>query len=230
MTSHPKPSSSFLPLFLVFVIILGAGLYWHFSEISRLEKRVEELEQGSTSPETSIATNPTQETNEATTYTNEEHQYTLRYPSYLNLTAYTSEKAVLGIGTSSQTGPNNDQITVTVLEAKTNAEKKLSINDFIEKRVRLLCDASGGGVSVTCPQQKSLEPLSLASGLSAYTVTLEREEKTIGPEASVVTDEVVFFVINISGENETKLLVIYPIGEGTSRLAQTIAETVSLVK
>lgn len=231
--SHNKPFSSVLPLTLVFIVILGAGLYWHFSEVSRLEKQISQFgreESPSVPSDTSNENPPLPNDAETKSYSNETYDYTLRYPSHLNLTTYTAAKSVIGSGNLSQGEVANDQVTITVLEAKTTAEKKLSVQDFIESRVKLLCDANGGGVSVTCPKQKSLEPLTLASGLSAYTLTLERQEKTIGPEASVVTDETVFFVTDISGDSETKLLVIYPIGEGTPELARTIIETVSLVK
>lgn len=227
--SQPKQSSSLFPLSIIFVILLGTGLYWHFSKVGQLEKQIAQLESETQSPATPTTSseNPSN-MSEAKTYTNEDYQYILRYPSHLTLTPYTSEKAVLGVG--SQGESSNEQVTITVLEAKTNAEKKLSVTDFIEKRVKLLCDASGGGVSVTCPEQKSLEPLSLASGLSAYTLTLERQERTIGPEASVETDEVLFFVVDISTEGNTQLVVIYPVGEGSSEVARTIAESVSRAK
>ncbi len=218
---------------LVLVVVLVLGSIYHYSVTARLEKRIAALENATPpvstpSPEKTPTTQPEAPVASADdNYTNTNFGYSLTYPASLQLKVYNPENASIGlISGSGDTETVDGKVALRAISAANAAEKKMGMDDFIFQKVKLLCDADGGGVSVSCPKKLSSKPLALTSGLSAYTLTLQKEEKAIGPEAFNTKSEAVFFVVDLSTANQRAILVIHPIGDGTVEQSRAVALTV----
>lgn len=219
---------------LVLIIVIILGSVYHYSIVAELEKRITtiELNKAPQAAQTPPATQPTPAPEQApsdqtVTYANTNYGYSLGYPANLQLKAYNPENATIGlISGSGDTETVDGKTAVRIISADNAAEKKSKLEDFIFQKVKLLCDADGGGVSVSCPKKLSLKPLALASGLNGYTLTLQKEEKSIGPEAFDTKGEAVFFVIDLSTANQRSILAVYPVGDGSVAQAQSVALTV----
>lgn len=233
MLKHPMNSQALRRFtgFFIGLIIIGLGLYWHFSEITKLQQQIQTLENQNKFSEYPAPANQTPAfplDGKIKVYNNKTHNFNLNYPEYFDITTYNSDNAIIGIGNPSNSAePVNGKISLKVFTTTTNLDKTEQLKDFIENKATNLCTTSGGGISVTCPKVKNFASFTLTSGLTGYSLVLEREEKTIGPEASIITDESVFFIVDLSTEKEKVILVIYPIGDGTPELARSIAETVT---
>lgn len=218
-------------LILIIVVILG-GVY-HYAVVAELEKRITLLE--TNTPAQSPAASPVPATAPvaqpaaaaSATYTNSNYGYSLEYPAALQLKAYNPENATIGlISGSGDTETVDGKTALRAVSADNAAEKKMKFDDFVFQKVKLLCDADGGGVSVSCPKKLSLKPLELASKLDGYALTLQKEEKSIGPEAFDTKSDAVFFVIDLSTANQRSILVVYPVGDGSVAAAQAVAASV----
>lgn len=230
MHLHHSHTKKIIGLVLLLVVI-GGGWYWYAHKVNDLEKRLNELQQAPLSSQPAGLPEqhqPLPSEQHTTLYNNATYHYQVAYPDNFQLKEYNKENAVIGtIDTVNGEENVNGKVNLTVITAKTAAEKKAKLEDFLFDRVKLLCDADGGGVSVRCPKKISLTSLAIPSGLPAYTLTLQREEHTVGPEASVLTDESVFLAVDISSGEQKTILVIYPVGDGTDELAKAIAQSTS---
>lgn len=214
---------------VILVLVIGAGWYWYANKVNDLEKRLNDLQQTPLTPstETPDQHQPLPSNEHTALYTNAAHHYQIAYPENFQIKEYNAENTVIGnIETVNGEENVNGKVTMTVITANTTAEKKAKLEDFLFNRVKLLCDADGGGVSVRCPKKISLTTLPIPSGLPAYTLTLQREERTVGPEASVLTDESVFLAVDLGTADQKTVLVIYPVGDGTAELAKAVAQSV----
>ncbi len=228
--SH-KQKTLFITIIIVFIVlIVGALLNWHFSKVKKLEDKIRELEKKPldiSSLEIPEQHQPISINGETKSYSNSAYNYSLEYPANLEIKNYNDTNSTIGIiGKSGAEEFINGKVNLIVTSSTTAAEKNMALEKFIFNSTKLLCDADGGGVSVSCPKQKNIQPLQTTSGISAYTLTLTREEKTLGPEASTMTTEAVFFVVDLSTEKNRSILIIYPVGDGTIELAKKITESV----
>lgn len=224
--------SRLLTVAAIIIIILGALAIYQRVIITALSKELHEMRSKSATavpaaaPETPVTT-PAETTKSLANFSNATYNFSLAYPKQYQIKEYNSTTATIGYITGSGDLENIDGKTnVIVVPAKSTADSSSKLQDFIFKNVKLLCDADGGGVSLSCPRQKSLTPMKLASGLPGYVLTLEQEEKTIGPEASITKTEAVFFITDISTNNKRAILVTYPVGDGGIELARQVAETI----
>lgn len=218
---------------LVLIIVVVLGSIYHFSVVSKLEKRISDLEsvkqsaasaQPAGQPSNNETAAPAPELN---TYENTSFGYSLLYPKNLDLKEYNARYATIGhVSGSGDSEVVDGKTGLTAFLADNAADKKLKLDDYIFQRVKSLCDADGAGISTSCPKRLSQKPLKLESELPAYILTLEKEEKAMGPEAFNNKSDAVFFVVDLSTSAKRALLVIYPVGDGTVEAARTIAESV----
>jgi cytoskeletal protein RodZ len=215
----------------VSVILIFGGLWkWHVSEIHQLEDKIKDLEKKPldiSSSETPDQHQPVSLNGETKSYTNSTYDYTLEYPVNLQIKNYNDTNSTIGV--ISQSGNEeyvNGKVSISVESGKTSSENSMTLEKFIFSKAKLLCDADGGGVSVSCPKQKNIQKLETTSGLSAYTLTLLREEKTIGPEASTSTSESIFYIVDLSTDKARSILILYPVGDGSIELTKQVAESV----
>lgn len=218
-------------IIIIFVILIIGGLWnWHLGKVHKLEDRIKELEKKPldvSTPNIPDEHQPVPVSEQTKSYTNTTFNYTLDYPDNLQIKNYNNANATIGIINNSGSDEYiGGKVNMAVITAKTNADNKMTLEKFIFNNTKLLCDADGGGVSVSCPRQKDNKALALTSGLPAYTLTLEREEKTIGPEASTSKSEAVFFVVNLGTDQKKSILILYPVGDGTIELAKQVAQSV----
>lgn len=232
MSFHHRRHHLAWALVLVVVIVLGA--VYHYSVTARLEERITALESAQPAPSVPSAGNnaatPQPETPAMpaeSSYTNSNFGYSLSYPANLQLKAYNPENATIGlISGSGDTETVDGKTGIRAVSSSGGAEKKMKLEDFIFQKVKLLCDADGAGVSVSCPKKLSLVPLTLDSQLPAYTLTLQKEEKATGPEAFNTKSEAVFFVVDLSTANQRAILIIYPVGDGSVEQSRAVTLTV----
>ncbi len=224
--------SRMLTLGIIIIIILGALAIYQRIVITALSKELHEMRSKSpaavtpATPGSPIST-PAEATKDVAIFSNATYNFSLAYPKQYQIKEYNATTATIGYITGSGDLENvAGKTNVIVVPAKNAADSSSKLQDFIFKNVKLLCDADGGGVSLSCPRQKNLTPMKLASGLAGYVLTLEQEEKTIGPEASITKTEAVFFITDISSNNKRAILVTYPVGDGTIELARQVAETI----
>lgn len=234
MLLHPKQLGYkiLLSIIAVLIIVIGIGFYWHNTEINRLQQKIQTLE-GNNSLKTPTPNQPEVQpsNNLSNIYNNPTYKYELHYPDNFDFTAYTTEHLIIGVSNPfNQDESLNAKVEAKILIAKTSAETNSNLESFVNQQAQNLCETSGGGVSITCPRQKSLTPLILPSGLTAYALTLERQEKILGPEASILTDEAVYFFVDLSNNQQRTILALYPVNDGTVEVARSIAETVSHIE
>lgn len=228
--SH-KQRPLFITIIIVFIVLIVGGLLnWHFSKVRKLEDRIKELEKKPldiSSLKIPEQHQPISVNGETKSYTNSTYNYTLEYPTNLQIKNYNDTNSTIGIiGKSGDEEFVNGKVNLMVVSGVTTADKTIALEKFIFNSTKLLCDADGGGVTVSCPKQKNIQPLQTASGLPAYTLTLTRQEKTFGPEASTISTEAIFFVVDLSTDKNRSILIIYPVGDGTTELAKKLAESV----
>lgn len=228
-------SRNLKPLFTVIIVvfiilIIGGSLNWHFSKIKKLEDKIKELEKiplDISSLEIPEEHQPISINGETKSFTNSKYNFTLDYPINLQIKNYNEENSTIGIiGKSGNEEFVNGKVSFVIASSSITTKKTTPIEKFIFNSTKLLCDADGGGVSVSCPKQNNIQPLQTTSGLSAYTLTLTRQEKTFGPEASTVSTEATFFIVDLSNEKNQTILIVYPVGDGTTELAKKITESV----
>lgn len=231
MLLHPKQPGYkiLLSIIAILIIVIGIGLYWHNTEVNRLQERIHTLESNTNSKTPTPDQPEVQPSNNfSNTYNNSTYAYGLRYPDNFDLTAYNDEHVIIGVSNPfNQDEPLNAKVETKVLIAKNSAETNSNVESFLNQQAQNLCETSGGGVSITCPRQKNLTPLTLGSGLTAYVVTLERQERILGPEASTLIDEAVYFFVDLSNSQKRIILALYPVNDGTVEITRSIAETVS---
>lgn len=228
--SHKTKHLLIVILSVLFLLIVGVAWNWHFSKIRQLEDRIKELEK---SP-ISISTSDIPESHETiplneqhNSFTNSANNFSFEYPQDLQLKNYNDTNLTVGnISTSNGEEYIAGKTNLTVISESSADDKKMSLEQFIFNKTKILCDADGGGVSVSCPTQKELKQISTVSSLPSYALLLEREEKTFGPEASNNKSEATFFIVDLSNNNTKKILVIYPVGDGSIELAKQITESV----
>jgi hypothetical protein len=212
------------------LLIFGLVWNWHFSKVRHLENRIKELEKSPISistpeiPETH-QTIPVDEQN--ISFTNDVYNFSFDYPSNLQVKNYNSTNLTIGnINESNGEEYIIGKTNLAIISESSSGDKKMDLEKFIFNKTKLLCDADGGGVSVSCPTQKELKKLSVTSALPTYALVLEREERTLGPEASTNKSEATFFVVDLSDTNDKVILVVYPVGDGSVALAKQISESV----
>lgn len=209
------------------IVLIATGLYYYNQKINLLQRKINELQtQLLKTASTSTVSTTTDQATES--YNNTTYHYRLLYPKNFNLKIYSEERAMItDRDVKGNEESDNGKVNIIVVESKTTAEKKMILEDFIFNTTKNVCNTEGGGIVVTCPRKKNLTPLIIPSGLTTYALTLERQEKTFGPEASTLIDEATFFAIDLSTEKQQAILIIYPIGDGTVELAKKITETIS---
>ena len=228
MIVHHHQQKNIIPIIitLIFLVILGITITTYQGKIKQLEQKITTLEQQNNS------TSPDQATGEpldqTTSYKNSQYNYSLQYPSNLQIQTINGEVSNIGLLDSSI---SSDYIagktSLHIRQGKKMNNSKDTIEETVFNLVKPLCDADGRGASISCPRKKDFQPLILPSGLPAYTLTLEQDTRTVVPEVSVITDVKIFYVIDLSTNNIPTFLTIYPIGDGTNQLAEQIAMTVS---
>ncbi|QQS60448.1 hypothetical protein IPN41_00500 [Candidatus Falkowbacteria bacterium] len=228
--SHKQKPLIIAIISIFFILVVAGSLNWHFSKVRKLEDRIKELEKiplDISSLEIPEEHQPVSVNGETKSYTNSNYNYTLDYPTNLQIKNYNETNATIGIiGKSGDEEFVNGKVSLVIASSSTATKKTTPIEEFIFNSTKLLCDADGGGVSVSCPKQNNIQPLQTTSGLPAYTLTLTREEKTFGPEASTVSTEATFFIVDLSNEKNQTILIVYPVGDGTTELAKKITESV----
>lgn len=228
---HHQNKPLLITIIIVFVLLIGAGLLnLHYRTVNKLEERIRELEKKPL--DDAAITIPNQEelvtfNGETKSYTNTVYNYTLNFPANLQIKNYNDTNSTIGIiGKSGAEEFINGKVNLTIASSSTKADKNMTLEKFIFNSSKLLCDADGGGVTISCPEQKNIQPFETASGLNAYTLTLTRQESTIGPEASTISTEAVFYIIDLSTKKDRSILIINTVGDGTNELAKSIAESV----
>ncbi len=227
---HPARPWAITTLILLILLVLGAVR--HIQVVNKFHQEIKTLKANpsAAAPATPVTQTPpaTDEPDpETTAYANTRYNYQLAYPKNYQIKEYQPDRATIGLITGGgEDELVNGKVELAVMTPNTGAEAKLKLKDFMFNRIKLLCDADGGGVSVTCPSQKNLKSLTIASGLPAYALTLAKEERTFGPEASVIKDEAVFFVVDLSANNKRTILVIHAVGDGTAAQAEAVMKSV----
>lgn len=228
---HHQNKPLLITILVIFILLIGAGLLnLHYSKVNKLEERIKELEKKPLNDST--ITIPNQEepviiNGETKSYTNAAHNYTLDFPVNLQIKNYSDTNSTIGIiGKSGAEEFVNGKVNLTVATSTSSADKKMALEKYIFNTTKLLCDADGGGITVSCPEQKNIQPLETTSGVEAYTLTLTRQESIIGPEASTISTEAIFYIVNLKTEKDRSILIINSVGDGTNELAQSIAKSV----
>lgn len=211
-------------------ILLGLGIWQHVSVVRMFQDKIQNLEEQNTAPATpstqTPATPETKPNDNGAVYTNNQYAYTVRYPAEYQVKVYNDENAT--IGTISGSGLDEvvrGKIDLNIATATTNGERTQKLEDFIFAKTKLRCDADGGGASITCPKKKSLTPLTLDSGLTAYTLTLEEATTTFVPTRSTVSDDRVMYIVDLSNSTRRTILIIEAVADGTDTMAETIARS-----
>lgn len=230
---HHSQQNNYFPLIIItiiFLAILGIIVTKYQTQVKELEQKISQLEQQMHNL-TNSEQNTTESLAQTTIYENSQYNFNLQYPRNLQIQTINAE--VSNIGLLDPTISSDYIAGKTRLHIrqgnKTNNLKD-DIEEIVFNLVKPLCDADGRGASISCPRKKDFQPLTLPSGLSAYILTLEQDTRTVVPEESVITDEKIFYIIDLSTDNIPTFLTIYPIGDGTDQLAKQIALTVTNTK
>ncbi len=229
---HAEQKNIFLPIIItiIFLAFLGIIVNKYQTKIKQLEQKITELEQ-----QTNNSTSPNQNTEESVTqtsvYENSQYHYSLQYPSNLEIKTINGEVANIGLlDPSISSDYMAGKTSLHIRQGKKTNNIQDNVEEIVFNLVKPLCDADGRGASISCPRKKDFQSLVLPSGLPAYTLTLEQDTRTVVPEVSVITDEKIFYVIDLTTDNIPTFLTIYPIGDGTDQLAKQIALTTTKTK
>ncbi|HRH33256.1 MAG TPA: hypothetical protein PK720_03930 [bacterium] len=231
---HSRQNKIIIPLIIIAIaaLLFGIIINHYQTTIQKLELRITELEKNSSQPNNpgdNKSNNPNPEDSDSrVSYANSKYHYNLRYPANLEIKVVNDKRAFVGvIDTSTEDEYVAGKVQFLILEDKEISNLKSKFEETSFNSIKKLCDADGSGASISCPRKKSFAPLTITSGLSAYTLTLEQDTKTFVPTEVVTSDERQFYIVDLSLKNTSTILVIYAIGDGTNELAKQIAESVT---
>ncbi len=222
---------------VILVLLLAAGIWYHEDTLGRAESRLRDASaelarvngDSAPVPETPTPSTGTAEpdTTELASYTSKAYNFSVMYPAAYEFKVYNDKNMTIGNVTGSGIEEIVDgKVDLSIATADTTEESRSGIEDFIFNKAKLLCDADGRGAHISCPRQKSIEPLKLASGLSAYTLTLEEETEITGPEASLTKQDRRMYVVDLGKNSKRKILIIKAVGDGTDQMAEKVALSV----
>lgn len=230
---HSRQNKMVIPLVIIALVSLLFGIMVNHYQttIEKLELRIVELEKNSSlsnNPNNSQSNNSNPQQNDSSvSYANSTYHYTLRYPANLKIKVVSDKNAFVGvIDTSTEDEYVAGKVQFLIVEGPEISNLKSKLEETSFNSIKKLCDADGAGASISCPRKKSFTPLTIASGLPAYTLTLEQDTKTFVPTEVTTTDDRQFYIVDLSSDTTPTLLVIYAVGDGTNELAKQITESV----